>query len=208
MDINRSELRDWMGDIDVYLFDQLLKGRIGPGQRVLDLGCGSGRNLVYLARTGVTVFGVDTSSAEIDRVRKMAAELAPSLPANNFRIEAVERMSFADESFDVIICTAVLHFAANERHFHQMLDEAWRVLRPGGLFFARLASSIGLEDRVELIQGRRHRLPDGTDRFLVDEAFLVSATERLGGVLVEPIKTVNVQNQRCMTNWCVRKSSD
>lgn len=71
--------------------------------------------------------------------------------------------------------------------------------------FTRLATSIGLEDRIVPIGSGRYRLPDGTDRYLVDEATLLSTTERLGGRLADPIKTTNVQGQRCMTTWCVRK---
>src|SRR5437867_2959255 len=85
--------------------------------------------------------------------------------------------------------------------FDQLLRGSWKMLAPGGLFFCRLASSIGIEDRVEPISGRRHRLPDGSDRYLVDEAYLLGWAGRLGGELIDPIKTTVVQNQRAMTTW-------
>ena len=85
------------------------------------------------------------------------------------------------------------------------LREARRVLKPGGIFFARLASSIGIEEQIEQIEGRRHHLPDGSDRFLVDEQMLLGATASLGGQWLEPLKTVVVQNMRSMSNWCLRK---
>ncbi len=174
--------------------------------QVLDAGCGSGRNILYLLRSGLDVCAVDRTEGAIAAVRELAAELAPDLPEANFRVEPVEALSFEDESFDAVLAIALLHFAPDEAQFGAMLTGLWRVLRPGGLFFARLASSIGIEDRVQLLEGRRYRLPDGSDRFLVDEAFLLEWTDRLGGSLLEPIKTVNVQNQRCMTTWCMRKS--
>jgi SAM-dependent methyltransferase len=198
-------LQDWFGGLDIYLFDQLLKGRIDSGMRILDAGCGSGRNLVYFLRSGYEVFGVDESTEAIARTRRLAAELAPQLPADNFRIEPVEHISFPDSEFDVVLSSAVLHFARSEDHWDLMLREMWRVLKPGGIFFARLASSIGMEDKVELIEGRRYHLPDGSDRFLVDEAMLIRVTAALGGELFEPIKTTLVQNMRAMTTWCVRK---
>src|SRR5438105_12769429 len=109
-------LQAWFGGIDIYLFDQLLKGRFTPGMRLLDAGCGDGRNLIYFLKSNYEVFGVDNSPAAIAQVRKLAASLAPLLPAHNFRVEAVERMSFDDASCDAIISSAVLHFAADEAH--------------------------------------------------------------------------------------------
>jgi SAM-dependent methyltransferase len=202
---SQFDLRALFGGIDIYLFDQLLKGRLTPGMRVLDAGCGDGRNLVYFLRSGYQVFGVDDSPAAIGQVRRLAAGLSPQLAAENFRLEKVEKMSFADESFDVVISSAVLHFARDEEHFQSMVEEMWRVLRRGGIFFARLASNIGIENRVNHLAGRRYSLPDGSDRFLVDEEMLLRVTRELGGEFIEPIKTVNVQNLRCMTNWCLRK---
>ena len=62
-----------------------------------------------------------------------------------------------------------------------------------------------MEQRVSLISGRRYRLPDGTERYLVDEAMLGSLTSELGGELLDPIKTTVVQDLRSMTTWVVRK---
>jgi SAM-dependent methyltransferase len=198
-------LQEQFGPIDIYLFDQLLKGRILPGMRILDAGCGSGRNLIYLLREGYEVYAADANAQEVDKVRSMARQLAPSLPASNFRAEAVEHLSFDDGWADVVISSAVLHFAQDDAHFESMLLGSWRVLKPGGLFFCRLASSIGIEDQVERIEGRRYKLPDGSIRYLVDEGMLHSFTERLGE-LADPLKTTVVQNQRSMTTWILRKS--
>jgi tellurite methyltransferase len=195
------------GQIDIYLFDQLLRGRLQPGMRVLDAGCGSGRNLVYLLKSGYEVFGADTDVDAIEAVRVMAATLAPELPGANFRAEAVEEMSFPDAFADVVLSSAVLHFARDDRHFEAMVAEMWRVLKPGGMLFCRLASAIGMETRVRQTVGRRFLLPDGSERYLVDEALLVELTRRLGGAFLDPLKTTIVQNQRCMTTWVVRKGA-
>jgi tellurite methyltransferase len=195
------------GQIDIYLFDQLLRGRLQPGMRVLDAGCGSGRNLVYLLRSGYEVFGADSDVDAIEAVRVLAATLAPQLPGANFRAEAVEEMSFPDAFADAVLSSAVLHFARDDRHFEAMVADMWRVLRPGGLMFCRLASAIGMETRVRQTIGRRFLLPDGSERYLVDEALLVELTRRLGGTLLDPLKTTIVQNQRCMTTWVVRKGA-
>jgi tellurite methyltransferase len=201
-----SELERLFGQIDIYLFDQLLRGRIQPGMRVLDAACGGGRNLVYLLQSGVDVYAIDGDLHAIESVRRLAAQLAPRLPSDNFRAEPVERMSFPDDFADVVISSAVLHFARDQVQFDAMLREMWRVLKPGGMLFCRLASSIGMEDRVRPVEGRRFLLPDGTTRYLVDESMLMELTARLKGRLLDPLKTTIVQNQRCMTTWVVRKS--
>jgi len=198
-------LQEQFGQIDIYLLDQLLKGRISRGMRILDAGCGGGRNLVYLLREGYEVYAADSHAQAVDSVRSLARVLAPALPESNFRVEAVENMSFDDACADVVISSAILHFARDDAHFESMLRGSWRVLKPGGLFFCRLASTIGIESQVERIQGRRHRLPDGSERFLVDEALLDSIAERLGAELADPLKTTIVQNQRSMTTWVLRK---
>jgi len=190
-------LPEQFGPIDIYLFDQLLKGRIAPGMRIFDAGCGSGRNLVYFLREGYEVFGVDRDP------RAIAA-----LPAGNFRVEAIEDMSFPDAFADVVISSAVLHFARDDEQFRAMLRGSWRVLKPGGLFFCRLASSIGIENQIANIAGRRFLLPDRSERYLVDEKLLGELTEELGGQMLDPLKTTVVQNQRSMTTWVVRKNTD
>jgi tellurite methyltransferase len=201
-----SPLQSHFGQIDIYLFDQLLRGRIVPGMRIFDAGCGSGRNLVYLLREGYEVFGADPDPRAIAATRTLSASLAPALPASNFHMEAIEDMSFADAFADVVISSAVLHFARDDAHFASMLHGTWRVLKAGGLFFCRLASSIGLEDRVARVVGQRFLLPDNSERYLVNEGLLLRLTNEIGGQLLDPLKTTIVQNQRAMTTWVVRKS--
>ena len=197
---------EFFGDIDIYLFDQILKNRFVPEMKILDAGCGGGRNLVYFLRSGFEVFGVDQNAEAIEYVRRLAQTLAPEISPENFQVSSVEKMPFAGEFFDVVISSAVLHFAENEKQFNQMLREMWRVLKPTGMLFARLASTIGIENKIEKISERRYLLPDGSERFLVDEEMLIAATENLGATFIEPIKTTNVQNLRCMTTWVVRKN--
>jgi SAM-dependent methyltransferase len=224
-------LAEQFGNIDIYVFDQLLRGRIAPGMRVLDAGCGGGRNLVYLLRSGYEVCGNDVDAGAIAQVRALAAALAAGRP-HDFRAEPIEQTSFPDEHADVVMASAVLHFARDEAHFEAMLRQLWRVVRKGGVFFARLASTIGMADDVHPLgdgpayaaEGRsgevspklavvarvsgggRFRLPDGSDRYLVDAATIESWTARLGGVLIDPIKTTVVHQQRSMTTWVARRN--
>ncbi len=199
-----AELQAQFGAIDIYLFDQLLKGSFDDRRRVLDAGCGSGRNLPYFLQRGFELFAIDSDPASVAVVRSLLARLAPSIPEANIVAGRVDAMPWQDASMDVVICSAVLHFADDEAHFYRMVHEMWRVLAPEGLFFARLASSIGIEPLLPAASGRM-RLPDGSERFVVSERMLLDLNARLGAVALEPLKTTNVQNQRSMTTWVIEK---
>jgi len=200
-------LQEQFGQIDIYLFDQLLRGNISAGMRVVDAGCGGGRNLIYLLREGYEVFGVDPDTAAVKGVRKIAERVAPGLPSGNFQVAAVDAMPFPNGFADVVVCNSVLHFARDEAHFEAMVRGLWRVLRPGGMLFCRLASTIGAGDgmRFKPLGGRRFRMSHGAEWLLVDEAMLMEFTHKLGGELVDLLKTTIVQGQRCMTTWVVKK---
>ena len=197
-------LRAQFGEIDIYLFDQLLRGRFDHRHRVLDAGCGTGRNLPFFLWRRFDVRAVDADPSAIRSVRQLAASLYPALPPNRIHCGSLDALPWENASTDVVICSAVLHFARDEREFTTMLEEMWRVLAPGGLFFARLATSIGIERHLSSVTGRV-RLPDGSERFVADEPTLLNWTTRLGGTLADPLKTTNVQNMRCMTTWVMEK---
>ena len=205
MNKDSISLREQFGDIDVYLFDQLLRGRIVSGMKVLDAGCGSGRNLVFLMRAGFDVWGVDEREDAIAAVQRLATELAPELPRERFRVERVEAMSHESGSMDVVLSSAVLHFARDADHWLAMVREMWRVLAPGGLLFARLATTVG-QPHLEPLGDSRYVMPDGTTRFLVDHERLLNVTRDLGGSLVDPLKSTVVHEQRSMGTWVVRKA--
>lgn len=196
----------WIGTADVYLLDQIQRGRLRPPMRVLDAGCGDGRNVEPLLRGGFDVHGLDASDAAIHAVRTRAAVAAPALPSANFRVGRVEDLDPSrDGTFDAVLAIAVLHFARDAGHFDAMVRALGRVLRPGGLLFARLATTITVEGRTLPLGDGRHRLGDGSERFLADAPTLVAATRDLGGDLADPLKTVHVDGLRAMTTWVVRK---
>jgi tellurite methyltransferase len=196
-------VQEQFGQIDIYVFDQILRGNIAPGMRVLDAGCGYGRNLVHLLREGCEIFALDGDADGVEHVRQLSASLNTGLPAENFQVGSIERMPFPDNLADVVLCNSVLHFARDERHFETMLRELWRVLRPGGLLFCRLGSRIGMD--FERLRDNVFLLGDGSEWFLVDEEMLLELTEKMNAVLVDPLKTTIVQDYRCMTTWVLRK---
>jgi SAM-dependent methyltransferase len=196
-------VQEQFGQIDIYVFDQILRGNIAAGMRVLDAGCGYGRNLVHLLREGCAVFAIDADADGVEHVRRLSASLRTGLPEENFQVGLIEEMPFPNAFADVAICNSVLHFARDEAHFHAMLTELWRVVRPGGMLFCRLGSRIGMD--FEQVRENIFVVGDGSEWFLVDEEMLLSLTEEMNGVLVDPLKTTIVQDYRCMTTWVVRK---
>ena len=196
-------VQELFGQIDIYVFDQILRGNIARGMRILDAGCGYGRNLVYLLRERFEIYAVDVNERAVEHVRRLSKSLNSSLPAENFQVSLVEKMPFANEFADVVICNSVLHFARSETQFESMVNELWRVVRPGGLLFCRLGSRIGV-DFMPVGSGL-FAMPDGQSWFLVDEQKLMGLTASMNAEQVDPLKTTIVQNQRCMTTWVVRK---
>jgi SAM-dependent methyltransferase len=196
-------IQEQFGQIDIYVFDQILRGNIEDGMCVVDAGCGYGRNLVHLLRQGCKVYALDQDAAGVEHVRKLAESLGAGLPAENFQVGSIEKMPFVDGLADVVLSSAVMHFARDEKQFRSMLKEMWRVLKPGGLFFCRLGSRIGMD--FERLRENIYRIGDGSEWFLVDEKMLLDLTEELNAVLVDQIKTTVVQDYRCMTTWVLRK---
>jgi SAM-dependent methyltransferase len=201
----QQSLQQLFGNIDIYLFDQLLKGTYARCHKILDAGCGGGRNLVYFFQNGFDVYAIDPNPEAVQAVKQLSATLAPAIPLTNFKVAAAEDMPWGEAYFDLVISSAVLHFATSPAHFESMLHSIWRALKPGGYLFARLASDIGLEAELIPVGNGRYLLPDGSERFLVTEKMLLHYTRTLDAHPHEPIKTTNVQNMRCMTTWCLQK---
>src|SRR3954468_3460341 len=106
----QDDLRREFGEIDIYLFDQLQRGRITVDMRILDAGSGHGRNLHYFLRRGFDVAAVDESELAIAHVRQQAGDIARRIAPESFHVASVESMPFEDAAFDVVISSAVLHF--------------------------------------------------------------------------------------------------
>lgn len=200
-----NDFQKLYGNIDIYLFDQLMKGTYGGCISVLDAGCGEGRNLHYFLKQGCNVFGVDQDPHAILKVQQLAHHLGRGEIAHQFSMMVVEELLFEEEAFDLVLSSAVLHFARNQEHFEAMLRSMWRVLKKGGYFFCRLASDIGIESSLHFVGNGRYLLPDESERFLVNQEMLLRLTRKLGATLHEPIKTTVVQNIRSMTTWCLMK---
>jgi tellurite methyltransferase len=201
-----QELNNLLGNIDLYLLDQILKGRFEPHVKIFDAGCGEGRNLMYFMQQGYDVYGLDSHSSAIQMLQFLGRSSGLNYEKERFVQGKIEELFFPDSVFDRVICNAVLHFAQNETHFYALMDQLLRVLKPEGIIFIRSASDIGLEKSLLQKQGEQYYLPDGSLRFLLTKTLIDEVLFRYNLSLIEPVKTVLVENIRAMTTLVLKKN--
>lgn len=200
--MDAAALRDELAGMDIYLLDQVTKGRFPDGARILDAGCGAGRNLLWFARNGYDVYAAD---ADKDSIAALKVRTRGLLPEDHIRHAPLGALPFDSGMFDAVICVAVLHFMADDGAWHAAVDDLWRVIRPGGFMFARFGATDTIKRHLTHVRGRRWRIPSGQELYLTDLETLESTQQELGAEQLEPIKVVNVQNRRTMCNWIIRK---
>ena len=194
-------IKDIIGDTDIYLVDQILKDRYKLSDTILDAGCGTGRNMYWFLQNNINIYGID-SNEEAIRVLK---NTYPLLPAERLQTSLIEKMPFENDYFDHILSSAVLHFATTTMHFQNMITEMVRVLKPRGTLFIRMTSDIGIEDKVQLKSDGVYAIPDGSTRFLLTRRLLTSLLKKQQLLFIEPFKTVNVDDVRCMSTLVLQK---
>ncbi|WP_430411774.1 class I SAM-dependent methyltransferase [Kordia sp.] len=198
--MNQQILNEILGNADIYLIDQILKGRYQEHDVILDAGCGSGRNLYYFHESGFTFYAIDANAEHIENLQERYPKLA-----TNFKVATLENIPFPDTTFDHILCNAVLHFAKSETHFKEMFAELVRVLKIGGSLFIRMTSDIGVEGKATLLQSGVYYLRDESERFLLTRSLLneVVNTHKLS--FLENVKSTNVNDVRSMTTLVFTK---
>lgn len=195
-----NKLSKQIGGTDIYLIDQILKGRFKSGQRVLDAGCGWGRNLKWFIKNNLEVYGVDFDPQKIIGIKSEY----PHIKAN-FEVGNIENLIFEDAYFNHIICSAVLHFAVSSDQFKKMIVELVRVLQPRGSLFIRMASNFATNHPYQAIKNGIFQLRDGSERFLLDDELLKWVLNTQTVQMVEPLKTTNVSELRCMSTLVLEK---
>ncbi len=176
---------------DIYLLDLVLRGIIAADATVLDIGCGSGRNLAFLAQAGASITAVDADPAVVAACSQRLAQ-GPGSHSCSCRVASLPQLGL-DGCFDAVICIAVLHFAPDQASFHVWADACWHRLKPGGVFLARLSTRIALPD-VSAHFAYRPTLAD-----------LEACEQRWQATRIDPLKTTLVEEKRVMSTWTLHR---
>ncbi len=196
-----------LGRIDVYLLDQLMKGRIHPNMRILDAGFGHGRNAQYFIENDFDIWGVDRKEELTHFINAQIDIWNPTYDKSKFKIAGLETIPFPDNHFDFIISCAVFHFAESRTHFIQLFEETIRVLKTGGIFWFRMTTKHTLEMHAQHLHDDIYTLPDGSTRYLLDLDVLRELMEKYHLTFVDPFKTINVADLRTMCVGVLQKRS-
>lgn len=192
--------------MDIYLFDQLLKGRILPSMKIFDAGCGWGRNSEYFIRNNYNISGVDLDENALKTLKEKSATWNPIFDTSKYQVADLVQIPFPDESFDYIISSAVLHFSKNRQHFIQLFDELVRVMRPEATLWFRMTTKHTIEHLASQVHDDVYNLPDGSTRYLLDRILLAELMEQHHLIFVDPFKTVNVNDIRTMATVVLKKN--
>jgi len=199
-----EDLNSHLGNIDIYLLDQILKGRFNKSMKILDAGCGEGRNLIYFMREGFSVWGIDENPMAIKYLHTLARTINKSIPDESFQLGDLRDIQFPDENFEVVISSAVLHFSDGKNDFQKMFSELMRVLKTGGILFLRMCTDVGMNKMVHVSEGT-FKLPDGTIRYILTEEILGFLIDKYSLQYLEPFKSVVVHGQRSMATLVLEK---
>jgi len=195
-----TPLKEIFGTIDIYLFDQILKQRYQRDDKILDTGCGKGRNMYWFYKNGYTIYGLDKDEKAI----AIAQENYPKIK-NKIEVSDLDTIPFEDDFFNHVISNAVLHFAESTEHFETMFAELVRVVKVNGVLFIRMTSNIGIENNIDKISEGVYTIPDGSTRFLLTKELLKKLLKKHNLSFIEPLKTVNVNDLRCMSTLVLRR---
>ena len=201
--INKNNsIQELLGETDIYLIDQIMKNRFDLQDNILDAGCGNGRNMHWFLQNNLCIYGIDSNVSYINELKMDF----PLLPPIRLQAADIEQLPFGDNFFNHIISSAVLHFAESTQHFFNIIHEMFRVLKPNGTLFIRMTSDIGIEHLVKKIKNGVYVLPDGTTRFLLTRDILKQVLHQFPFSFIEPLKTVNVDDMRCMSTLMLHKT--
>ena len=98
--MNKASIKDLnllFGNIDIYLLDQILKDRFKPHFKILDAGCGEGRNLIYFVRNEYQVYGIDRNADAIKMLKYYIKSINNSYPLERLVTGDVEKTPYVQQ---------------------------------------------------------------------------------------------------------------
>jgi len=194
-----------IGNIDIYLLDQIMKGRIATDAKILDAGCGEGRNSEYFIRKNFDIYGIDLNRESIQYTKEQTKSWNAHFDVERFIIADLVEIPFPDNNFDFIISLAVLHFSENRAHFKKLFEELVRVLKPGGTLFIRMTTKHTLVHLSQHLHDDVYHIPDGSTRYLLDLDYLKELMTKNKLSFADPFKTLNVEDVRTMAVVVLQK---
>ena len=164
--------------------------------RLLDIGCGAGRNAVPLARQGWNVTAVDLSSNMLRAAQQRAASEAPGHPLG-LALAPMEHLPVADRSIDFIVAHGIWNLAQTTAQFRAAVREAARVARGSASLFVFTFSRSTLPDTDQPLPGERYvftRFSGGPQIFLTIEELVAELAE--AGFVHDPAIPLIEHNRR------------
>ena len=177
--------------------DLILKGNVNPSSRVLDIGCGEGRNGIYFIQNGYEYHGWDTDESKISLLEYLSKSIIGAKVT--FEIQDFRRAS-SNETYDLIICSRVLHFAESEEDFYEMWKKLTSLLSSGGIIYLSMDSVIETSIGKRLESGKVE-FPDGKIRFTLTKELYVEIKK--GFEEIEPLRTLVHHKERAQSFLCL-----
>ena len=186
--------------MDLFLMDLILKGKIPSNARVLDVGCGEGRNGIHFIQQGHEYHGWDIDSSKL----KLLEYLAKTFDASHahFKIQDI-RSAEADRFFDFIICSRMLHFAESKVDFLLMWEKLSGQLKRGGILYVSMDSIID-NDLWKKLEHGKIKFPDARIHFALTSDIYEEIKK--GFEEIEPLKTLVYHNKRAQSFLCFKKA--
>jgi len=198
------ELNKELGNADLFLIDQILKGSFHPGMRILDAGCGEGRNMIYFVRNNFSIYGIDPDPVKVSMAKLIARSSNKNFTIENILVSSIEDNPFPNEFFDVVLCINVLHSANDSEHFMRLLEAQIRILKRGGLFYISMESDMEGKSKCEKIAPRKGALADRVSLRMTSDLFnrILSLNSLIKN---EPVRTLHIEETIRISGFWFRK---
>ena len=200
--MTEGEINDYFGDIDLFLLDQVLKGSLGPPGNLLDVGFGSGRNMVYFLNAGWHIWGIDTDQSQVQLLRYLFQQY-PDQDPTRLTTGSVQSIPLTPASVDLVICSRVLHHLPSPDAVKSSCEEMHRVLKPDGVLYLSMNSTINFESHLLNKEGGRVFRNGTRGVFLTD--LLLDQIVELGFSKIMPHRTVHFEDQHAETTLILKK---